>query len=128
MSIAASVPHPGPLIADLGAEQQQFGPPGGYPPSPAYPGYNGLAPADYPRQNYVAGGFSSRGVSGGSQSHQGMFTRNLIGSLAASAFRLTDTSDRIGIWFILQDLSIRTEGTFRYVVDPSWQWRVRLLT
>jgi hypothetical protein len=44
---------------------------------------------------------------------QGMFTRNLIGSLAASAFRLTDTQDKIGIWFILQDLSVRTEGCFR---------------
>jgi hypothetical protein len=42
-----------------------------------------------------------------------MFTRNLIGSLAASAFRLTDPSDKIGIWFVLQDLSVRTEGTFR---------------
>ncbi|UKZ73447.1 hypothetical protein TrVFT333_001094 [Trichoderma virens FT-333] len=28
---------------------------------------------------------------------QGMFTRNLIGSLAASAFRLTDTTDHLGI-------------------------------
>lgn len=46
---------------------------------------------------------------------QGMFTRNLIGSLAASAFRLSDTEDRIGIWFVLQDLSVRTEGPFRYV-------------
>lgn len=44
---------------------------------------------------------------------QGMFTRNLIGSLAASAFRLSDTGDRIGIWFVLQDLSVRTEGPFR---------------
>jgi len=44
---------------------------------------------------------------------QGMFTRNLIGSLAASAFRLSDPEDKIGIWFILQDLSVRTEGCFR---------------
>ncbi|KAK1253952.1 hypothetical protein MKX07_002029 [Trichoderma sp. CBMAI-0711] len=44
---------------------------------------------------------------------QGMFTRNLIGSLAASAFRLTDTSEHLGIWFVLQDLSVRTEGPFR---------------
>ncbi|KAK4128770.1 hypothetical protein N657DRAFT_629811 [Parathielavia appendiculata] len=47
----------------------------------------------------------------------GMFTRNLIGSLAASAFRLQDTQDKIGIWFILQDLSVRTEGCFR--TSPS---------
>lgn len=44
----------------------------------------------------------------------GMFTRNLIGSLSASAFRLTDPDNKIGVWFILQDLSVRTEGTFRY--------------
>lgn len=44
----------------------------------------------------------------------GMFNRNLIGSLAASAFRLTDPDDKIGIWFVLQDLSVRTEGRFRY--------------
>lgn len=44
---------------------------------------------------------------------QGMFTRNLIGSLAASAFKLNDTREVLGIWFILQDLSVRTEGPFR---------------
>ncbi|KAG9245980.1 velvet factor [Calycina marina] len=43
----------------------------------------------------------------------GMYTRNLIGSLSASAFRLTDQNDFIGIWFVLQDLSVRTEGDFR---------------
>jgi len=54
---------------------------------------------------------------GGAAQPQGMFTRNLIGSLAASAFRLTDPQDKIGIWFILQDLSVRTEGNFRYVAS-----------
>ncbi|KAI2629859.1 hypothetical protein GGR54DRAFT_282413 [Hypoxylon sp. NC1633] len=49
----------------------------------------------------------------GTQSPNGMYTRNLIGSLAASASRLTDPTDKIGIWFILQDLSVRTEGWFR---------------
>ncbi|KAJ2900788.1 hypothetical protein MKZ38_002226 [Zalerion maritima] len=43
----------------------------------------------------------------------GMFTRNLIGSLACSAFRLCDQKDRIGVWFVVQDLSVRTEGHFR---------------
>ena len=55
----------------------------------------------------------SHRVSQGNQP-QGMFTRNLIGSLAASAFRLQDPADKIGIWFVLQDLSVRTEGSFRY--------------
>ena len=45
----------------------------------------------------------------------GMFTRNLIGSLCVSAFKLTDDTNRMGVWFVLQDLSVRTEGTFRYV-------------
>ncbi|KAH7627369.1 velvet factor-domain-containing protein [Sordaria sp. MPI-SDFR-AT-0083] len=55
----------------------------------------------------------STAASGGGQQPQGMFTRNLIGSLVCSAFRLTDTNDKIGIWFVMQDLSVRTEGVFR---------------
>ncbi|BFZ57794.1 hypothetical protein PYCC9005_004848 [Savitreella phatthalungensis] len=43
----------------------------------------------------------------------GSITRNLIGSLATSAYKLYDNQDRLGIWFVLQDLSVRTEGTFR---------------
>ncbi|KAL9101325.1 MAG: hypothetical protein Q9187_009257, partial [Circinaria calcarea] len=43
----------------------------------------------------------------------GMFTRNLIGSLCVSAFKLTDPDGVMGVWFILQDLSVRTEGSFR---------------
>ena len=43
----------------------------------------------------------------------GMFTRNLIGSLCVSAFKLTDPDNKLGVWFVLQDLSVRTEGTFR---------------
>lgn len=42
-----------------------------------------------------------------------MYTRNLIGSLSASAFKLTDPNGKVGIWFVLQDLSVRTEGNFR---------------
>lgn len=43
----------------------------------------------------------------------GGHTRNLIGSLAATAFKLHDLEDQLGIWFVLQDLSVRTEGEFR---------------
>ena len=49
----------------------------------------------------------------------GMFTRNLIGSLCVSAFKLTDPDGVMGIWFILQDLSVRTEGSFRYLTLPT---------
>ena len=51
--------------------------------------------------------------SGQSGQTPGLFTRNLIGSLTASAFRLQDDNREWGIWFITQDLSVRTEGTFR---------------
>ena len=49
----------------------------------------------------------------------GMFTRNLIGSLCVSAFKLTNPDGQMGVWFILQDLSVRTEGTFRYIPPSS---------
>jgi len=42
-----------------------------------------------------------------------MFTRNLIGSLAVNAFKLNDDQGKLGLWFVLQDLSVRTEGNFR---------------
>ncbi len=40
-------------------------------------------------------------------------TRNLIGSLTTTAFKLKDLEQTLGIWFILHDLSIRSEGVFR---------------
>lgn len=42
-----------------------------------------------------------------------MYTRNLIGSLTVNASLLNDTNDKPGYWFVLQDLSVRTEGWFR---------------
>lgn len=48
----------------------------------------------------------------------GMFTRNLIGSLSVNAFKLLDTQQKTGFWFVLQDLSVRTEGYFRYISNP----------
>lgn len=47
------------------------------------------------------------------QQNTGMYTRNLIGSLVTSAARLIDDNEKDGIWFVLQDLSVRTEGFFR---------------
>jgi Velvet factor len=84
------------------------------PPPPTHPGY------------MVGNIYSSNDIfnSPSQLSHQqqalntphqptGMFTRNLIGALSASAFRLHDQNQKFGIWFILQDLSIRTDGIFR---------------
>lgn len=41
------------------------------------------------------------------------YTRNFVGASVASANVLKDESDQLGIFFILQDLSVRTEGLYR---------------
>ncbi|KAL2140689.1 hypothetical protein VTI28DRAFT_3506 [Corynascus sepedonium] len=92
-----------------------YQPPNQYYPQAELQGLTQLVTSPYgPARVYEAqfAGMPQRmSISGNPPS--GMFTRNLIGSLAASAFRLQDTQDKIGIWFILQDLSVRTEGCFR---------------
>ncbi|ODQ55254.1 hypothetical protein SAICODRAFT_69275 [Saitoella complicata NRRL Y-17804] len=40
-------------------------------------------------------------------------TRNLLGSVVVSGFKLTDLEGELGIWFIFNDLSVRTEGKYR---------------
>lgn len=50
-----------------------------------------------------------------------MFTRNLIGSLTVNASTLKDNAGDTGFWFVLQDLSVRTEGKFRSVDSLLWQ-------
>lgn len=47
-------------------------------------------------------------------SSSAMYTRNLIGSLTVNAAKLKDPQNKDGYWFVLQDLSVRTEGHFRY--------------
>ncbi|KAH7391867.1 velvet factor-domain-containing protein [Pyrenochaeta sp. MPI-SDFR-AT-0127] len=44
-------------------------------------------------------------------------TRNLIGMNAVNACRLNDPEGKTGFWFVLQDLSVRTEGTFRLKIS-----------
>ncbi|TEB35746.1 hypothetical protein FA13DRAFT_1788354 [Coprinellus micaceus] len=41
------------------------------------------------------------------------YTRTLVGPLSANACRLLDEHRKEGIFFLFQDLSVRTEGTFR---------------
>ncbi|OJJ62292.1 hypothetical protein ASPSYDRAFT_144092 [Aspergillus sydowii CBS 593.65] len=88
-----------------GNTQLQYQNPYGNPQAQYYPpvyGAGGMAqPPQMPAAQPVASGPG------------GMFTRNLIGCLSASAFRLCDPENKIGVWFILQDLSVRTEGCFR---------------
>ncbi|KAK4233527.1 velvet factor-domain-containing protein [Achaetomium macrosporum] len=119
-------PPPGQVVSPYGMQQPyaqgfvspngaSYQPPNQYYPQPELQGLNQLVTSPYgPPRVYDPqfGGMSQRmSISGNPPS--GMFTRNLIGSLAASAFRLQDPQDKIGIWFILQDLSVRTEGCFR---------------
>lgn len=41
------------------------------------------------------------------------YTRNFVGASVASANILKDERDQLGIFFVLQDLSVRTEGVYR---------------
>ncbi|KAJ9201794.1 hypothetical protein DTO021D3_7801 [Paecilomyces variotii] len=109
--------------------QNPYSQPMGYPPMNSYYPQNGQLTyqnpyganpqAAYYPQYYPGGHMPPAGLSPATAQQPmsagpgGMFTRNLIGSLSASAFRLTDPDNKIGVWFILQDLSVRTEGTFR---------------
>lgn len=71
---------------------------GYYPgqPAPGYPPYGAAYPPAVPAPN-------------SSSNH----TRNLIGQISVNAFKLNDPEGKPGFWFVLQDLSVRTEGTFR---------------
>lgn len=55
-----------------------------------------------------------------------MYTRNLIGSLTVNASLLQDTDKKTGYWFVLQDLSVRMEGFFRYVAMHQTSTHVQL--
>lgn len=85
-----------------------------YPPTPSTPNFapqygvsNGYAPNPMP----VMPAQILTNVTPINQNH----TRNLIGSNSVNAQRLNDLEGKPGFWFVLQDLSVRTEGHFRYV-------------
>ena len=110
-SSASYPPHSGYVTSDHG----------NYYHSPEYyHGHNpGFAPHYQPSSGFPPGSSMhhpyphSDEYTGHSTQTTGQFTRNLIGSLTASAFRLKDDKNVPGIWFVLQDLSVRTEGQFR---------------
>ncbi len=85
------------------------------------PGFTNILPSGYPYGQigydnmplYIPQQSHRPSGSGGSGPMHGMVTRNLLGSMGASAFDLYDTNNKIGVWFVLHDLSIRTEGFFR---------------
>lgn len=43
------------------------------------------------------------------------YTRTLVGPLCANASKLSDEHRKSGIFFLFQDLSIRTEGTIEFL-------------
>jgi hypothetical protein len=99
----------------------------GYAPRPAHQAsaQSSYHPSQAPPSNYTNQQYNNQ------QQHQpanpppppinqftaGGVTRNLIGATTSTAFRLTDENGQTGLWFIFQDLSIRTEGTFRLRFD-----------
>ena len=52
------------------------------------------------------------------------YTRTLIGPLAANACRLADEHKKPGIFFLFQDLSIRTEGIRFLPIQQETKWKV----
>ncbi|KAI4293666.1 hypothetical protein K525DRAFT_262663 [Schizophyllum commune Loenen D] len=48
-----------------------------------------------------------------SDAQRATYTRTLVGPLSSNATRLLDEHRKPGIFFLFQDLSVRTEGTFR---------------
>lgn len=95
------------------AYSRSFGPPGsGLPPyanSQYHPPAFQHQPGHPPQPVNVIPLVSMPGQNGNN-----MFTRNLIGSLTVNAASLRDPEGNLGYWFVLQDLSVRTEGWFRY--------------
>ncbi|KAK3080559.1 hypothetical protein LTS18_000263 [Coniosporium uncinatum] len=110
ISTSTTSPYPPPperAYAFTGAGMMYGG--GGYPQGSMAPGYGSYG-AGFPAP---MGGYTAPLVTMPTHPVSGMFTRNLIGSLSVNAFKLTDTESKTGFWFILQDLSVRTEGMFR---------------
>lgn len=92
----------------------------GYVQNPQYQAYYSGGPVTHSQYGYQAANpqpayMTVQGISPlpSAQTGGGMFTRNLIGSLTVNAFKLHDPVGKLGFWFILQDLSVRTEGIFR---------------
>lgn len=71
-----------------------------YHPAPTH---SQMAPGTYPSQH----------ISTVPSLPKHTYTRTLVGPLSANACRLLDEHRKAGIFFLFQDLSVRTEGTFR---------------
>lgn len=130
ISSATTTSYPPPLetpARHMGHEQHGvFMNADGQPVYSTVPGYmniNGRPTmvSNYPMQGYAPNGQMYYPQQPGHvsyippQQNNAMYTRNLIGSLTVNASKLTDDQGKPGYWFVLQDLSVRTEGFFRLV-------------
>jgi len=85
------------------------GPAGYYPPTSGYQQQYSTAQSPNPSYGQPQQAYSTQTP----PNTTGAQSRNLIGSLTVNAFTLNDVNGTLGHWFVLQDLSVRTEGTFR---------------
>ncbi|KAJ7087411.1 velvet factor [Mycena crocata] len=74
-----------------------------YPPPPSYTPNVPSGPPPPPQQPASTSGSGPRNA----------YTRTLVGPLSSNGYRLLDEHRKPGIFFLFQDLSVRTEGTFR---------------
>jgi hypothetical protein len=81
-----------------------------YPTNGHHAYANGGAPS-YTQRNSQDMGIPSNGSV--RDARETTIARNLIGSSSAGANLLQDECGEFGIWFVLQDISVRTEGWFR---------------
>ena len=79
----------------------------GVPPQNYYPAEYGQASNGYPHDPQRSS------MSGRSAQAPGTVSRNLIGSSTQNSAKLKDLNNEVGLWFLFQDLSVRTEGWFR---------------
>ncbi|KAI9728995.1 MAG: hypothetical protein M1828_000080 [Chrysothrix sp. TS-e1954] len=127
ISLASTTSYPPPvepnqqaLMMMMGAHAQMTTPGyphSGYRPMPPPPGHHDPY-YQMPVQHYPPGYPQpppphNMMLSAPPAMNGGQHTRNLIGSLGVSVSTLTDLDDKAGLWFVIQDLSVRQEGTFR---------------
>jgi hypothetical protein len=89
-----------------------------YPPMPPHSGFDYAAAAYAQHSQYYSGYPQSQSspdtptppISSATSPTRQNYTRTLVGPLSANACRLLDEHRKPGIFFLFQDLSVRTEG------------------
>ncbi|KAJ7167483.1 velvet factor [Mycena filopes] len=82
-----------------------------HPSQPQAPAY---FPAPQPNTPVSSGsGNTNTAANYYERTRSSAYTRTLVGPLSSNGYRLLDEHRKPGIFFLFQDLSVRTEGTFR---------------